>query len=100
MRNFTGLILSPISLISILINYFAMGELLGFDNCEVIYDLDLPLTEDVGFGEMLDQVVNAIKSVTGLSYHVISKILDLLGISNKVFRQFDFITASWDKIFF
>ena len=77
-----------------------MGELLGVDNCEVLYVLDLPLTEDVGFGEMLDQVVNTIESVTGFSDHVTSKIPDLIGIFCKVFRQFDFVASRRYKIYF
>jgi hypothetical protein len=95
-RNFPALILTPISLIAILIKYFAMVELLASDNCEVLLDLDLPLTEDVGFGEMLDQVFNAIESVLGLSDHVASKIPDLIGIFCKVFRQCDFVASRRD----
>jgi hypothetical protein len=73
-----------------------MKELLGFDNCEVLLDLDLPLTEDIGFCEMLDHFFNPIEPVTWLSHYVISKIPDLIGIFGKVFWQFDFVASRRD----
>ena len=67
-----ALVLTPIPLVSLGIEYLAMVELLGLDDCKVLLNLDLPLAEHVSFGEMLDQVVNAVVPVTGLSDHVSS----------------------------
>lgn len=71
-RESPALVLTPIPRFPLGIEYLAMVELLGLDDCEVLLDLDLPLAEHVGFGEMLDQVVNSVVPVTGLSNHVSS----------------------------
>ena len=100
MRESPALVLTPVPLLSPGIEYLAMEELLGLDDREVFLDLDLPLAEDVGFGEMLDQVVDAVVPVAGLSDHVTSKIPHLVGILSKVLGKGSFVAASWDKIDF
>ena len=100
MRESPALVLAPVPLLSSGIEYLAMVELLGLDNGEVLLDLDLPLAEHVGLGEMLDQIVNAVVSVAGLSDHVASKVPHLVGILSKVLGKGCFVAARWDKIDF
>ena len=100
MRESPALVLAPVPLLSSGIEYLAMVELLSLDDREVLLDLDLPLAEHVGLGEMLDQVVNAVVSVTGLSDHVASKIPHLVGILSKVLGEGSFVAARGDKIDF
>lgn len=100
MRESPALVLTPVPLLSPGIEYLAMEELLGLDDSEVFLDLDLPLAEDVGFSEMLNQVVDAVVSVAGLSDHVTSKIPHLVGILSEILRKGSFVTARWDKIDF
>ena len=100
MRESPALVLTPVPLLSPGIEYLAMEELLGLDDREVFLDLDLPLAEHVGFGEMLDQVVNAVVPVAGLSDHVTSKVPHLVGILGEVLGKGSFVAASWDKIDF
>lgn len=100
MRESPALVLAPVPLLSPGIEYLAMVELLSLDNGEVFLDLDLPLAEHVGLGEMFDQVVNAVVPVTGLSDHVASKIPHLVGILSKVLGKGCFMAARWDKIDF
>jgi len=95
-RESPALVLTPVPLLSPGIEYLAMEELLGLDDSEVFLDLDLPLAEDVGFSEMLDQVVDAVVSVAGLSDHMASKIPHLVGILSEVLRKGSFVAARWD----
>jgi hypothetical protein len=99
-RESPALVLAPVPLLSPGIKYLAMVELLGLDDRKVLLDLDLPLAEHVGLGKMLDQVVNAVVPVTGLSDHVASKVPHLVGILGKVLGKGSFVAAGGDKIDF
>ena len=70
MREFPVLVLTPISLISFVINNLAMVELLCVDFPQVLFDLYMPLAEHIGFGEILNHIVDAVVPVIRVTDHV------------------------------
>ena len=81
------LILIPLSTLAPRVKYLAVEELLSFDDGKVLVDLDLPLRQKIGLGKMLDQVVDAVEPVVGVSDHLGSKISHSIGIFCEIRRE-------------
>lgn len=60
-----------------------MEELLCLDVSESFADLHLPFVENLNFGETLNQLVNTLESILGLSDHVTTQFPHFIGISSE-----------------
>ena len=92
----SSLIFTPISGAAFRIKYLAVIELLGLNDGKVLVYLDLPLAEDVGLGKVLNQVINAVVPVVGLSNHVRSQVPHSLRVSCEVSRKSRLVATRWD----
>jgi hypothetical protein len=66
----TALIVSPCTLIVLVVEYFRVVKLLSNNVGEVLVDFELPLVEDAGLGEILNKLVDSVEAILGLSDHV------------------------------
>jgi hypothetical protein len=64
-----------------------MIELFCLDVSEVLIDLHLPFVEDLNLGETLNQGVDAVVSVFGLSDHIGAQVSHLIGVSGETLRE-------------
>ena len=62
-------------------------ELFCLDVSEVLVDLHLPFVEDLNLGETLNQGVDAVVSVFGLSDHIGAQVSHLIGVSGETSRE-------------
>jgi len=92
-RELFLLVILPGFKIASWVKYLAMEELLGFDLGEIAVDLDLPLTKNIVFSEMLDKVADPVEPVVWLSDHIGPQSFHLAGILGEILGQRSFLAA-------
>jgi len=65
---------------------------------KVFVDLELPLVEEAGLGEIFNKLVDAIKAILGLSDHLATEITHLVWVLGEIFWQGCFMATRWDQM--
>jgi hypothetical protein len=94
----TALIVSPCTLIVLGVEYLRVVKLLGNDVGEVLVDFELPLVEEAGLGKILNELVDAVEAVLGLSDHVATEIAHLVGVPGEASWEGGFMATRGDQM--
>jgi hypothetical protein len=73
-------------------------KLLGNNVGEVGVDSELPVVEEASLGEILNQLVDAVKAILGLSYHVAAEVTHLVSVSGEARWEGGFVATRWDQM--
>jgi len=60
-----------------------MKELFGIDSSEIFMNFELPIVQEASLSEALNEIVDAVKAVFGLSDHIGAKISHFIRIFSK-----------------
>ncbi len=66
------------------VRYLRMKELFGIDSSEVFMNFELPIVQEASLSEALNEIVDAVKVVFGLSDHMGEKIAHFDPIFSKI----------------
>jgi hypothetical protein len=72
--------------------------LLGYNVGEVRVNCELPLVEKASFSEVLNEQVDAVVAILGLSDHVASEVTHLVGILCEASWKGGFVATRWDQM--
>ena len=98
MLELTALIVSPATLIVLGVEYLRMIKLLGNNVGKVLIDFELPVIEEAGLGEVLNQLVDAVEAILGLSDHVGAEITHFVGVFGESSWEGGFMTTRRDQM--
>ena len=75
-----------------------MIKLLGNNVGKVLIDFELPVIEEAGLGEVLNQLVDAVEAILGLSDHVGAEITHFVGVFGESSWEGGFMTTRRDQM--
>ena len=72
--------------------------MLSYNVGEVRVDCELPLVEKASLSEVLNEQVDAVVAILGLSDHVAAEVTHLVGVSGEARWEGSFVATRWDQM--